>query len=285
MDKNNQKPQVCDSVIIGENERLALDTISGGDWKKYTRVAMAALSGIPWVGSVLSATATLSSENEQSKTNSIIILWVQEHEQKMKELGETLNDIFKRFNSFGEEIKARLESVEYLNLVRKTFSLWDKAETAEKKEMFKKLIINSGVINLTQNDLVRLFLEWIEKYHELHFLVIGEIYKNPMITRKQIWENIRGEIPRDNSFDAHLFKLLISDLSLGEVIQQYKESNDFGNYMKSNSAKRNKTNIRQSSFEDTKPYVLTELGKSFVHYVMEDVVLQVNKGAENSYEG
>lgn len=28
----------------------------------------------------------------------------------------------------------------------------------------------------------------------------------------------------------------------------------------------------ESAFEDTKPYVLTELGKQFVHYVMEDVV-------------
>jgi hypothetical protein len=30
-----------------------------------------------------------------------------------------------------------------------------------------------------------------------------------------------------------------------------------------------------SAFEDTKPYVLTELGKQFVHYVMEDVVPQL----------
>ncbi len=28
----------------------------------------------------------------------------------------------------------------------------------------------------------------------------------------------------------------------------------------------------ESAFESTKPYVLTELGKQFVHYVMEDVV-------------
>jgi hypothetical protein len=33
----------------------------------------------------------------------------------------------------------------------------------------------------------------------------------------------------------------------------------------------------ESSFEDTKPYVLTELGKQFVHYVMEDVVSQLGQ--------
>jgi hypothetical protein len=30
--------------------------------------------------------------------------------------------------------------------------------------------------------------------------------------------------------------------------------------------------VMESAFESTKPYVLTELAKQFVHYVMEDVV-------------
>jgi len=32
----------------------------------------------------------------------------------------------------------------------------------------------------------------------------------------------------------------------------------------------------ESAIEETKPYVLTELGKQFVHYVMEDVVPTIN---------
>jgi hypothetical protein len=36
--------------------------------------------------------------------------------------------------------------------------------------------------------------------------------------------------------------------------------------------------VMESAFEDTKPYVLTELGKQFVHYVMEDVVPQIGGG-------
>jgi len=32
--------------------------------------------------------------------------------------------------------------------------------------------------------------------------------------------------------------------------------------------------VMESAFEETKPYVLTELGKQFVHYVMGDVVPQ-----------
>jgi hypothetical protein len=262
-------------VVLGKNEQAALEAVTGDSWKKYTRVAMAALGGIPWVGSVLSAAATLSSEKEQGETNRIMFLWVQEHEQKLKELGLTLGDVFERFDSLGDEVQERIESDGYITLVRKTFRQWDQAETFEKKEMLKKLITNSGVVTLAQDDLVRLFLEWIEKYHEFHFAVIREIYRNPQITRKEIWENIRGDIPRDDSAEAHLFKLLISDLSLGEVIGQYKETDAYGNYLKKKPQKRTNTSTLQSAFEDTKPYVLTELGEQFVHYVMNDVAEQL----------
>jgi hypothetical protein len=31
----------------------------------------------------------------------------------------------------------------------------------------------------------------------------------------------------------------------------------------------------ESAFEDTKPYVLTELGKQFVHYTMNELVTRI----------
>ena len=40
--------------------------------------------------------------------------------------------------------------------------------------------------------------------------------------------------------------------------------------------------LMESAFEETKPYVLTELGKKFVHYVMEDVVPQLGGPHSNS---
>lgn len=98
----------------------------------------------------------------------------------------------------------------------------------------------------------------------------------------QIWQNIRGEIPADNSAEAHLFKLLISDLSIGEVITQHKNVNFDGSYLKNKPRKRTSTNTLQSPFEDSKPYVLTELGEQFVHYVMNDVVEQLNSGESDS---
>ncbi len=282
MNEDLKEPEIIvpEPIILGKHEQAALETVTRGEWKKYTRVAMAALGGIPWVGSVLSAAATLSAENEQGRTNQIMFLWVQEHEQKFKELGVTLNGIFERFSSFGDEVNARLESTEYLTLVRKTFRLWDQAETHEKKEMFKKLITNSGVITLAQDDLVRLFLEWIEKYHEFHFAVIREIYTTRGITRGGIWERIRGEEPREDSAEADLFKLLIRDLSTSGVIRQEKETNSLGQFVRKTRSKgTSRSSVYESAFEDTKPYVLTELGAQFLHYVMEDIAPQIGSGS------
>lgn len=278
-DKESALIKAPEPVIVSEYEQAAIGAVIGGSWKKYTRVAMAALGAVPWVGSVISAAASLSAENEQGKTNQIIVLWLKEHEQKLKELGATLSSIFERFSSFGEEINQRLESPEYLTLVRMTFRKWDQAETYEKKEMFKKLITNSGVITLAQDDLVRLFLEWTEKYHEFHFAVIREIYKNPGITRGAIWERIRGEEPREDSAEADLFKLLIRDLSTGSVVRQEKEVNSFGQFVRKTRSKPSvHSSVHESAFEDTKPYVLTELGSQFVHYVMEDIAPQIESG-------
>lgn len=275
MDEQKGIMPITDTVVMGTNEQAVLEAVFGGDFKKYARVAMAALSAIPWVGSVISAAAALSAENDQGETNKLLFLWVKEHEVKLKELGETLRDIFVRFESFGETINERITSKEYITLVRKTFRIWDQAETFEKKEMLKKLITNAAAISISQDDLVRMFLEWIDKYHEFHFAVIREVYKEPGITRFEIWDKVRGNLPRDDSAEAHLFKLLISDLNLGEVIHQSKDVDSNGSYMKRKPQKRNPGGTLQSAFEDTKPYVLTPLGAEFVHYVMSDLAPQI----------
>jgi hypothetical protein len=41
--------------------------------------------------------------------------------------------------------------------------------------------------------------------------------------------------------------------------------------------------VMESSFEDSRPYVLTALGKQFVHYVMEDVAPQIGRGANQQF--
>jgi hypothetical protein len=51
----------------------------------------------------------------------------------------------------------------------------------------------------------------------------------------------------------------------------------YGNFYKKERTPSREGSVRimESAFEGTKPYVLTALGKQFVHYVMEDVVPQI----------
>lgn len=269
--------------LTAKDDALIQD-LAGSKGKKYVRFVIAALSSIPWVGGVLSASASFSAEKDQERFNALHKLWLEEHKAKIAELGVTLQNIFSRLDGFGEEIDKRVESPEYLALVKRAFRSWDQADTQDKRQMLKKLITNAGAIRLCSDDLIRLFINWIELYHEAHFMVIKEIYKRPRITRGQIWDGIHGQRPRENSPEADLFRYLIRDLSTGGVIRQARQTNSEGEFLKKDTHGKKSSsgftsNVMESAFETTKPYVLTGLGEQFVHYVMEDVVPQLSDAA------
>lgn len=256
-----------------------IEELTNGKGKKYVRFVMAALSSVPWVGSLIGAAAGFSAEKDQEKLNELWGLWLKEHEPKFKELKEALTDIINRLDVLGEETQERIESPEYLALVRRAFRSWDEADTAEKREYVKRLISNAGASKLCSDDLVRLFIGWIDTYHESHFVVIKEIYRHPGITRADIWNTVHNERPREDSSEADLFRYLIRDLSLGGVIRQSKEINEHGQFMKkqrTHTPKGYGSQTMESAFEETKPYVLTGLGQEFVHYVLSDVVLRID---------
>lgn len=52
--------------------------------------------------------------------------WLEEHQVKLGQLHETLSDVSDRFEKLGPEIEERVESPEYLSLVRQAFRAWDK---------------------------------------------------------------------------------------------------------------------------------------------------------------
>lgn len=246
--------------------------------KRVTRFIIAALSSIPWIGGFFSASASLNAELEQSATNEIYELWLQEHSSKIEELGRTISDILKRFDSFGERINERLESPEYLDLVKKGFRIWDKADTQDKRDFIRRLLANSVATNLCSDDVIRLFLDWIEKYHESHFYVIKYIFDEKGITRGRIWDKIYKSRPREDSAEADLYKLLFRDLSTGGVIRQHRPVDYDGNYLrKATPSKRGSSRIMKSAFDNKEPYELTQLGSQFVHYCMEDVVPQIEQ--------
>ena len=144
------------------------------------------------------------------------------------------------------------------------------------------MVSNAAGTRLCSDDVVRLFIDWLDKYHEAHFAVIREIYQNPGCTRYDIWVAIHGEMVREDSAEADLFKLLIRDLSTGGVIRQARETTDDGRFLRKRTSSRRGTapTTMESAFEDTKPYVLTELGKQFVHYTMTELVPRLSDEEE-----
>ena len=238
------------------------------------RVIMVALSAIPWVGGVLSAAASFKLEEGNLETDRLQSRWLEEHQLKLKSLRETLSGLAARIDLLGPEIEERIESEAYFALVRGAFRTWDKAETEEKRDYAARIIANAAGTNITSDDVLRLFIDWIDSYHEMHFAVIREIYRNPRVTRLAIWKAVRGAIPREDSAEADLFRLLMRDLSTGGVIRQERETTVAGQFVRQQSRPRRRpaSGVLESSFEETKPHVLTELGKQFVHYTMEDIV-------------
>nr|WP_321233598.1 hypothetical protein [uncultured Psychroserpens sp.] len=258
-----------------EKVKNELSKIDGKGKKTRTgRFVVSALSSIPWVGGVIAASSALHAEKEQGKINDLQKIWLEEHHRKIDELYYTIFQIHEALDNAGEEVKERMESKEYLALVRKGFKEWDNAETFEKKEYLRKLLTNASAINLSTDDLIQLFIEWISRYHETHFMVIREIYKNRGITRGQIWDNLNGTIPTENSLEADLFKRLIRDLSIDGIIRQERPTDYAGNFIKK-STRRSKSTTLKSAFDNLEPYELTELGQSFVHYTMEEVVTKI----------
>jgi len=242
------------------------------------KFALAALGSIPWIGGFLSAAASYKAEESSMKQDSLQTQWLEEHQKKIAMLRDNLDQIEQRFVGLGASIEERLQSENYLALIRKAFRTWDEAATEEKRRYIRNIVVNSAGTRVCSDDVVRLFLDWLQLYHEAHFAVIRVIFKNPGSTRFDIWADLYGEIPREDSAEADLFKLLIRDLSTWGVIRQDREVNHLGQFVRTRPQRTRRSSApstMESAFEDTKPYVLTELGGQFVHYTMNEVVTRI----------
>jgi hypothetical protein len=268
---------VPSAALTEEQVKEQLGVLNAKTHRKYARFFLAALSSIPWVGGLLSATASLNSEKEQGRVNALHEQWIEEHRRRLDELAKALAGIAERLEQVGETVTARVESEEYMALVRQGFRVWDNADTATKRQLVQRILANAGGTTITTDDVVRLFIDWVEKYHEVHFAVIREVFLHPGATRSDIWAAIRGVQPRDDSPDADLFRLLVSDLSTGRVIRQHRETTYDGQFKKKAAPKTKgpSSGLMKSAFDDEEQYELTELGKQFVHYAMNEVVRRV----------
>src|ERR1700723_3542141 len=107
-------------------------------------IGMAAVAKIGWVGGVIAAGAAYASGNAGVKREDLLRQWLEEHYAKLQLLQGTLQDMSVRLEGFGEAVEKRILSEEYLQLVRRTFSEWDNADTEEKRRILVQLITNAA---------------------------------------------------------------------------------------------------------------------------------------------
>ena len=262
-----------------ETERIRSDVgkaLSSSEIPTLVRVLIAAVTGsIPFLGSALAEFSNARSEKKQNELNELLATWLKLHADEMQEILHTLADVLIRLDYSDPRIEERVKSPEYLSLVRKCFRDWSAAESDEKRKYVRNLLTNAAAPEqLCGDDIIRLFLKWIDDYSEAHFQVIKAVYNNDGITRHEIWMDIHGKMVREDAPEADIFKLLIRDLSMGGIIRQHRLVDLHGNYVRQRKRRRQGPTLK-SAFDQVEPYELTGLGNWFVHYTMTEVVLRI----------
>lgn len=258
--------------------RAALETT---DQSKWLRFMLAVISGtIPFlggaVGGAIGGAAGLWSESEGDHLKKVLAAWCDLQESKIADLSKTLMEVITRLDLADDKVRSRVQSPAYLSLVRKAFRDWSGAESEEKRRLIRNLLINAASTKVTDDEVVRLFLKWIDDYSESHFKVIREVYRNPFSTRAGIWSEIGDVNVRDDSAVADLFKTIIHDLSVGHIIRQSRETDLQGNFVRQRRRQNIKRLTLTSAFDNKKPYLLTNLGRQFVHYTMSEVTTKIS---------
>jgi hypothetical protein len=248
---------------------------------KIIRAGMQAVGGIvPIAGGFISAAAGAWSEHEQDKVNNFFKSWIKMLEDEIREKEKTIIEIMMRLDVHDAEIAKRLESKGYQSLLKKTFREWSGAESEEKRTLIRNILSNAAAANFVSDDVIKMFIDWINTYSEMHFQVIGAVYNNNGITRGGIWKKIGKLSTREDTADADLYKLLIRDLSMGEIIRQHREVDYYGNYIKKPYVKSDSKET-VSAFDENEQYELTSLGRQFVHYAMTDLPIKIGYEAKS----
>lgn len=265
---------------MGKSKHNNKEIPIGSKITKVVRGGMQITGGIvPFAGGLLSAAAGAWSESEQEKVNSFFKEWVKMLEDEIMEKEKTILEIVARLNIHDEEISKRMKSGEYQSLLKKTFREWAGAESEEKRQYIRNILSNAAASAVASDDVVRLFIDWLKNYSEMHFHVVGAIYNSGGISRGEVWEKIGKKIVREDSADADLYKLLFRDLTMGSIIRQHKEKTYDGRFLKEPPQKRPKgytvSREMKSAFDRKEKYELTDLGQQFVHYAMTDLPLRI----------
>lgn len=267
---------------MSEAEEEDTDEPQGGQRRgKWVRGALSAAGGaIPFAGGLLSAAVGVWSEAEQEAAMEALRSWVKMLQDELKEKQRTILEIMARLDMHNEEIAKRVKSSEYQSLLKQSFRNWAGTESRKKQEYIRNILTNAASTSIVSDEVVRLFVSWLQEYSELHFAVIAELYKQPGATRGQIWAALGKRGVREDSAEADLFRLLVRDLSTGGIIRQHRETDYEGNFLAKRNhaprgASRNAPRAMRSAFDDGEQYELTALGTQFVHYAMNEVTIKI----------
>jgi hypothetical protein len=260
------------------------EVLSKGNGPSALRYALACLGVLPGIGGALAGVAGVWSEQEQQDFKNILRAWLKLQEDEIREIGTTIIEIMTRLDLNDQEIRRRIEGPEYLRLIKRCFRDWSAAESEEKRRLIRNLLTNAVAAKICTDDVVGLFIKWIDFYSESHFAVIREVYRSPGTTRQLIWNAIHGDSTREDSAEADLFKLLIHDLSTGHVIRQHREKDYYGNFLKASPRRKQSVSSQTmtSAFDDEKQYELTELGQQFVRYTMNEMVPRIGAATHSA---
>jgi len=246
---------------------------------KVARGALQVAGSVPFAGGLFSAIAGAWSERDQEEANKFFDYWIKMLHDEIKEKEITMIEILARVNLQDEEIKKRVNSKDFQSLVKKTFREWSGAESEEKRKYIRNILSNAAVTSLTSDDVLKLFIDWINTYSELHFQVIAAVYNSNGIGRGDIWKKIgKGQV-REDSAEADLYKLLFRDLTMGSIIRQHRAVDFHGNFIAKTPAKRRPKGSgpkpTKSAFDNEDKYELTGLGNQFIHYAMSDLPIRL----------
>jgi hypothetical protein len=264
---------MTDGAVTGDMPELPKGSKGSG----AARFALNAVSGaIPLVGGLLSAGASAWSEREQARINDFLKHLADMLAAEMKEKTQTIMELTARIDMQDEKTAERIRSEEYQSLLRKAFRDWAGTESEEKRILVRNLLSNAAASTLASDDVVKLFLQWIKDYSELHFAIVGAIYNSAGITRGGVWEKLGRKEVREDSSDADLFRLMFRDLSTGGIVRQHRETDWQGNFLAKSTRKgpilpKGTPRTMKSAFDDGEQYELTALGEQFVHYAMTDL--------------
>jgi hypothetical protein len=246
----------------------------------------AAAGAIPMAGGLLAAGSGAWSEKEQETINNFFHHMHEQQKAKTTEQLQMILEINARLDMNDKTTAERVASPEYQSLLNKALRDWPGAESKKKREYVRNILTNAAATRVTDDEVVRSFLQWIDDYSELHFTVIGTVYNSAGVTKARIWEDIgKQDDVREDSAEADLFRLLMRDLSLGGILRQIPEKDGAGNFYRKQAQRQGRrptSRFKESAFDDEKPHELTALGQQFVHYAMIDLPLRIETATKPS---